>query len=139
MKDDTSRYGKGNLLNPAKRDTFMIEKGLTYIIAVKPDNPGVWALHCHNDIHAVSGMFSQVIERPAELRKSLGSWAASPGTAGSDKDIVFSWWKGTGTADLVGDSGDPTVIASGMYYNIQNAMKAYEWGTGRVGWVQNPN
>ena len=34
--------------NPPRRDTLMIEKGITYVIAIKPDNPGVWALHCHS-------------------------------------------------------------------------------------------
>ena len=31
-------------------------------------------MHCHNDFHAESGMFMQMIENPEKLRKTLGTW-----------------------------------------------------------------
>lgn len=111
----------------------MIEKGLTYVIAVKPDNPGVWALHCHNDIHAMSGMFAQVIERPADLRRAMDSWKAVAGST-SGTDIDFSWGAGTGTSAALGDLGLPTAIAARVKQSVLTAMGAYGWDINRVGW-----
>jgi hypothetical protein len=71
--------GVSNLSNPPRRDTLWVEKGIVYVLAVRPDNPGVWAFHCHNDIHAASGMFSQVIERPEALRDMMGTWTGIDG------------------------------------------------------------
>ncbi|KAG4443253.1 hypothetical protein IFR05_001296 [Cadophora sp. M221] len=58
----------------SRRDTLMIEKGWDYVIALKADNPGVWAMHCHNDFHASTGMFMQIVEQPIQLRNLLGTW-----------------------------------------------------------------
>ena len=80
-----------NSRNPPKRDTIWLEKSVTYVLAIKPDNPGVWAFHCHNDIHAKSGMFSQVIERPLKLRSQLGTWKGIlPPQANGKKDWDFT-------------------------------------------------
>ncbi|KAF1957319.1 Cupredoxin [Byssothecium circinans] len=69
--------------NPLRRDTIMVEKGTTVIVAVKANNPGVWALHCHNDFHAFTGMFMQLIEDPANLRDKLGRLDWEEGTGGT--------------------------------------------------------
>ncbi|KAH8892582.1 Cupredoxin [Thozetella sp. PMI_491] len=66
--------------SPVRRDTFMIERGWTYILAVKANNPGVWALHCHNDFHASTGMMIQVVELPNELRGMLGTYSFQTST-----------------------------------------------------------
>ncbi|KAE9364259.1 hypothetical protein N431DRAFT_104390 [Stipitochalara longipes BDJ] len=62
--------------SPVRRDTIMIERGWDYIIAVKANNPGVWALHCHNDFHASTGMFMQIIEQPTLIRSTFTRWVA---------------------------------------------------------------
>ena len=31
-------------------------------------------MHCHNDFHAKTGMFMQIIEAPTALRRTLGTW-----------------------------------------------------------------
>lgn len=59
---------------PMARDTLMAEKYQFLVIAFIADNPGVWALHCHNDFHAKTGMFKQIIERPRAIRDVLGTW-----------------------------------------------------------------
>lgn len=61
--------------NPMTRDTLMAEKYQFTVVAFVADNPGVWALHCHNDFHARSGMFKQVVEMPSRLVENLGTWA----------------------------------------------------------------
>lgn len=65
-----------NLRDPPVRDTLTVppaappagaaaEEGYTYIIArVKVTNPGTWALHCHIDLHAASGMFMTLTVKP---------------------------------------------------------------------------
>ncbi|KAH7319109.1 Cupredoxin [Rhexocercosporidium sp. MPI-PUGE-AT-0058] len=58
----------------SRRDTLTIEKGWDYVIALKSDNPGVWAMHCHNDFHASTSMFMQIVEQPIQLRNLLGTW-----------------------------------------------------------------
>lgn len=31
-------------------------------------------MHCHNDFHADTGMFMQMIENPHKMRETLGTW-----------------------------------------------------------------
>ncbi|KAL9595713.1 MAG: hypothetical protein Q9219_006279, partial [cf. Caloplaca sp. 3 TL-2023] len=131
-----------NLQNPPKRDTIMIEKGVTYVIAIKPDNPGVWAFHCHNDIHAVSGMMSQIIERPAELRAAVGNWKTVTPTGTSPPEIQFVWTPGTGKVPASGsmpevngytNTGSPTV-SERVKRNLVGAMVRWGWERSKVGW-----
>ncbi|KAF1994835.1 multicopper oxidase [Amniculicola lignicola CBS 123094] len=60
---------------PSRRDTIMVEKGSTVIVAIQADNPGVWALHCHNDFHAKTGMFMQIVEDIGALRERIGRFS----------------------------------------------------------------
>jgi hypothetical protein len=69
----TGRNGKSTA-NPARRDALFIEKVATYVIAVRPANPGIWAFYCHNDTHAVPGMFSLVLDKPKALHSLEGTW-----------------------------------------------------------------
>ncbi|KAH8900572.1 hypothetical protein GQ53DRAFT_801142 [Thozetella sp. PMI_491] len=90
------------LVTPAKpvtRDTILAQKYQFMIIAFKADNPGVWALHCHNDFHASTGMVKQVIVAPQTLREAVGtfdisddgttiSYTAPSGGASVDQAVV---------------------------------------------------
>ncbi|KAE9376000.1 multicopper oxidase [Stipitochalara longipes BDJ] len=62
---------------PMTRDTILAKKNQFMILAFKADNPGVWALHCHNDFHASTGMMKQVVVDPTALRQKLGTWDIS--------------------------------------------------------------
>jgi len=45
------------------------------ISAKEPEtNQQLKAMHCHNDFHADTGMFMQIVENPAKLRQRLGIW-----------------------------------------------------------------
>jgi hypothetical protein len=101
--------------NPARRDTLFIEKGATYVIAVKPDNPGVWAFHCHNDIHAASGMFSQVVEKPKALRALLGTWTWSS----TVPRLSFT----SGTNTVLNGAGPSGFLRTSMDF----ALASYGW------------
>jgi hypothetical protein len=114
----TGRSGAGT--NPARRDTLFIEKNVTYVIAFKPDNPGVWAFHCHNDIHAISGMFSQVIERPKALRSMLGTWMASP--------TPTLWWP----SFALGQSGTNSAMRDKVQEIMFMALQAYGWTSAKM-------
>ncbi len=72
------------------------------IVVFIVDNPGGWALHCHNDIHARSGMFKQIVEAPNALRANLGTFNALGGGAFvfnmananfKDKQTVMEGWQ----------------------------------------------
>ncbi|KAK0652376.1 heterokaryon incompatibility protein-domain-containing protein [Cercophora newfieldiana] len=58
---------------PMARDTRMTEKYQFLIVTFVADDPGVWALHCHNDFHAKTGMFKQIVERPQAIRDQIGT------------------------------------------------------------------
>ncbi|KAG7293654.1 hypothetical protein NEMBOFW57_003709 [Staphylotrichum longicolle] len=68
---DLPRYLEetGALRNPLRRDTVTVGSYQWVIIRVVLDNPGVWALHCHNAWHAEAGMAMQLLVRGEELRK----------------------------------------------------------------------
>lgn len=45
-----------NLINPIRKDTIMIPTGGYAVIRIQTDNPGKWFMHCHVELHALSGM-----------------------------------------------------------------------------------
>lgn len=44
-----------NLANPPRRDVVFLPSDGFVALAFKPDNPGVWLVHCHIAWHASSG------------------------------------------------------------------------------------
>jgi len=60
---------------------------------------------CHNDFHARSGMFRQIVERPTELRSQLGTWSRTNG------DVTFQPGRVT----------DSTVL-QGIERNVQQCL-----------------
>ncbi|XP_033745716.1 laccase-3-like [Pecten maximus] len=44
------------LSNPPRKDTLIIPSGGYAVIRIKADNPGIWLLHCHIELHANNGM-----------------------------------------------------------------------------------
>ncbi|KAI8323255.1 hypothetical protein GQ54DRAFT_296829 [Martensiomyces pterosporus] len=54
---------------PMRRDTLLVHS-LEYLkIRLRADNPGVWLLHCHMDIHFAMGMVVTFVEAPDVLQK----------------------------------------------------------------------
>ncbi|XP_060077747.1 uncharacterized protein LOC132557276 [Ylistrum balloti] len=45
-----------NLINPPKKDTLNMPYGSYAVIRYKANNPGVWMLHCHVQVHMALGM-----------------------------------------------------------------------------------
>ncbi|KAI9846859.1 MAG: hypothetical protein M1837_003471 [Sclerophora amabilis] len=76
----------------------MAEKYQFLVLGMRMDNPGVWAMHCHNDFHAKTGMMHQVIEDPDALRNILGTW-----TKGTDGRLNFFPGEGA-TRDVVANA-----------------------------------
>ena len=56
----TSRQ-EWNYDNPPRRDTIMAPAGGYVAVAFKPDNPGVWLVHCHIAWHASAGLALQMV------------------------------------------------------------------------------
>ncbi|KAK4458969.1 putative laccase precursor [Cladorrhinum samala] len=56
-----------NFDNPPRRDTVTVPSGGYVAVAFKPDNPGVWLVHCHISWHASAGLALQmVIDSPLD-------------------------------------------------------------------------
>ncbi|KAJ4349531.1 uncharacterized protein N0V89_008147 [Didymosphaeria variabile] len=49
---------------PAKRNNLVIPPFGWFLIRFRADNPGVWFLHCHIDLHLVGGMAATIVEAP---------------------------------------------------------------------------
>jgi FtsP/CotA-like multicopper oxidase with cupredoxin domain len=47
-------------LNGALRDTVLVPPMGRVMVAFDADNPGRWALHCHNLYHMESGMMTEL-------------------------------------------------------------------------------
>jgi FtsP/CotA-like multicopper oxidase with cupredoxin domain len=47
-------------LDGARRDTVMVPVGGSVAVAFDADNPGHWALHCHNLYHMAAGMMTSI-------------------------------------------------------------------------------
>lgn len=61
------------LRNPPRRDTALLYGGGALALAFKPDNPGIWLVHCHIAWHASSGLAFQILERQKEIPGFIGS------------------------------------------------------------------
>lgn len=49
-----------NLINPVKKDTVVVPRGGYVLVRFKPDNPGIWPLHCHNFFHHLGAMMMTI-------------------------------------------------------------------------------
>jgi hypothetical protein len=76
---------------PMRRDTIVAEKNLFMVLAFVADNPGVWALHCHNDFHARTGMMRQVVSAPRRLRELFGTYNLTSGMQVSKGQYRNNW------------------------------------------------
>lgn len=47
---------KFNLVDPVERNTVAVPTGGWVAIRFKADNPGVWLLHCHLEVHTTWGL-----------------------------------------------------------------------------------
>lgn len=82
-----------NYNNPPRRDTIMAPAGGYVAVAFKPDNPGVWLVHCHIAWHASAGLALQMViddghslvqgmlgeEKLGRLRSGCDEWKADLG------------------------------------------------------------
>ena len=95
-----------NFNNPPRRDVALLPSGGYLAIAFRPDNPGVWLLHCHigkillrtttliqvhtpnilffTAWHASSGLALQIMERQSDIASSIGSLDGT-------RDTCLSW------------------------------------------------
>lgn len=65
--------------NPPRRDTVTMPNGGYVAVAFKPDNPGVWLVHCHIAWHASAGLALQMIiqDDPKHIYNVLGQSAVN--------------------------------------------------------------
>ncbi|KAJ2908873.1 ferroxidase fet3, partial [Coemansia aciculifera] len=56
--------------SPAKRDTMTIPMYQYIKVRFRADNPGVWFLHCHLDVHFIMGMAMTFVEAPDVLQRT---------------------------------------------------------------------
>jgi len=55
-----SRDGQPSTGSPWWSDTLDVQKGESYVVAFRADNPGLWMDHCHNLTHASQGLTMHV-------------------------------------------------------------------------------
>ncbi|XP_069141122.1 uncharacterized protein [Argopecten irradians] len=48
------------LSNPPRKDTLIVPSGGYAVIRIKADNPGIWLMHCHIELHANDGMMMYI-------------------------------------------------------------------------------
>lgn len=86
--DPASSYQDFRFDNPPRRDVVLLPAGGYIAIAFKPDNPGVWLLHCHIAWHASAGGFFTLFSVDKSLANHDGdkkrSWVANPRATGRD-------------------------------------------------------
>jgi hypothetical protein len=44
------------LQNPPRKDTVIVPSGGYVVVRIKADNPGLWIMHCHIELHSSDGM-----------------------------------------------------------------------------------
>ncbi|KAK3083782.1 hypothetical protein FSP39_003158 [Pinctada imbricata] len=58
-----------NLKNPPRKDTVIVPSGGYVVIRIRADNPGLWIMHCHIQLHSADGMALVLNESFANLPK----------------------------------------------------------------------
>jgi len=56
-----SRDGQPSTGSPWWSDTLNVQKGESYVVAFRANNPGIWMDHCHNLTHASQGLTMHVV------------------------------------------------------------------------------
>ncbi|CAL1529110.1 unnamed protein product [Lymnaea stagnalis] len=59
------------LVLPPVKDTIMVPTGGYVVVRIRADNPGVWLMHCHIELHSMDGMILM-------LNESFGRHPAPP-------------------------------------------------------------
>jgi FtsP/CotA-like multicopper oxidase with cupredoxin domain len=67
-----SRNGIAASGSPLWMDSFDVLPGETWEVALRADNPGVWAAHCHNLPHATKGMMLHLVYEGVSSPYHLG-------------------------------------------------------------------
>lgn len=62
---------QGSSSNPARRDVQLLPPSGYIAIQVEADNPGVWPFHCHIAWHVSGGLYMNILERPADIPKTV--------------------------------------------------------------------
>lgn len=55
--------------NPQRRDVQMVRANGHFVMQFTLDNPGVWPFHCHIAWHVSGGLYANMLERPADVKK----------------------------------------------------------------------
>ena len=68
--------GTVNNINPQRRDTQLLQAGTAtepgyLVIQFNTDNPGVWPFHCHIAWHVSTGLYMNIMERPADITETV--------------------------------------------------------------------
>ena len=58
-----------NPQNPQRRDVQLVRKNGYIVLQFDAMNPGVWPFHCHIAWHVSQGLYVNILERPADVRK----------------------------------------------------------------------
>ncbi|XP_052172012.1 laccase-17-like [Diospyros lotus] len=64
-KKDPAKF---NLVDPAERNTFGVPSGGWVAIRFRADNPGVWFMHCHLEVHTSWGLKMAWVVMDGKLR-----------------------------------------------------------------------
>ncbi|XP_060075388.1 uncharacterized protein LOC132555065 [Ylistrum balloti] len=68
---NASWYGNNvpglNLINPPRKDTVIVPSGGYVVVQIRSDNPGLWFLHCHIELHSMDGMALAINESLAHV------------------------------------------------------------------------
>ena len=57
--------------NPQRRDVQQVAVGGHIVWQIDADNPGVWPFHCHIAWHVSGGLYVNILERPADIKKDM--------------------------------------------------------------------
>ncbi|XP_052779171.1 uncharacterized protein LOC128216597 [Mya arenaria] len=59
-----------NLDRPTRKDTIIVPSGGYVVLRIRADNPGLWNMHCHIELHNLDGMQMLINESFSEVPKA---------------------------------------------------------------------
>eukprot|EP00927_Polykrikos_kofoidii_P045081 TRINITY_DN38943_c0_g2_i1.p1 TRINITY_DN38943_c0_g2~~TRINITY_DN38943_c0_g2_i1.p1 ORF type:complete len:728 (-),score=102.44 TRINITY_DN38943_c0_g2_i1:347-2530(-) len=71
------------------KDSLYVPRGGYAVVRIRADNPGIWFMHCHVEVHAEDGMAMFIVEGLQQLDELIESKMPPMTKCGSNPDVLL--------------------------------------------------
>ncbi|XP_046583057.1 laccase-2-like [Haliotis rubra] len=109
------------LKNPPRKDTIIVPTGGYVVVRIRADNPGVWFMHCHIEMHNADGMAMMINEAQDKHPAPPENW---PRCSEFGPDVIYKT-KPNGsekTNHTAKTSTNPLVVQHDVFWSVVGCL-----------------